>query len=136
MVTADELIGIVKFDERGLVPVVTQEVSDGAVLMVAWANAEALRRTAETGLAHFWSRSRKALWWKGETSGHTLRVVEARRAVEEDVAEDVAPLAGRVDGDHQPLVDLALADHLVEALGAEGLEVSVPARGSVRAGRR
>jgi len=66
------------FDEAGLLPVVVQDRASGDVLMVAWANAEALARTAETGLAHFWSRSRKSLWRKGETSGNGLRVVEAR----------------------------------------------------------
>lgn len=66
------------FDEAGLVPVVVQDRASGDVLMVAWANAEALARTAETGLAHFWSRSRKSLWRKGETSGNGLRVVEVR----------------------------------------------------------
>jgi phosphoribosyl-ATP pyrophosphohydrolase/phosphoribosyl-AMP cyclohydrolase len=66
------------FDESGLLPVVVQDRASGDVLMVAWANAEALARTAETGLAHFWSRSRKSLWRKGETSGNGLRVVEAR----------------------------------------------------------
>ena len=66
------------YDANGLVPVVAQDRTSGDVLMVAWANAEAVARTAETGLAHFWSRSRKALWRKGETSGHGLRVVEAR----------------------------------------------------------
>ena len=65
------------FDEAGLLPVVVQDRKSGDVLMVAWANGEALGRTAETGLAHFWSRSRKALWRKGETSGNGLRVVEA-----------------------------------------------------------
>jgi len=66
------------FDEAGLLPVVVQDRASGDVLMVAWANAEALARTAETGLAHFWSRSRKSLWRKGETSGNGLHVVEAR----------------------------------------------------------
>jgi len=66
------------FDEAGLLPVVVQDRASGDVLMVAWANAEALARTAETGLAHFWSRSRDSLWRKGETSGNGLRVVEAR----------------------------------------------------------
>lgn len=66
------------FDPNGLLPVVAQDRKSGDVLMVAWANAEALEKTAQTGLAHFWSRSRKALWRKGETSGHGLRVVEAR----------------------------------------------------------
>jgi phosphoribosyl-ATP pyrophosphohydrolase/phosphoribosyl-AMP cyclohydrolase len=72
------------FDAAGLVPVVAQDRASGDVLMVAWANAEALARTAETGIAHFWSRSRKALWRKGETSGHELRVVEARADCDRD----------------------------------------------------
>jgi phosphoribosyl-ATP pyrophosphohydrolase/phosphoribosyl-AMP cyclohydrolase len=68
----------VSFGADGLVPVVAQDHESGDVLMVAYANAEAVARTAETGFAHFWSRSRKALWKKGETSGHVLRVREAR----------------------------------------------------------
>jgi phosphoribosyl-ATP pyrophosphohydrolase/phosphoribosyl-AMP cyclohydrolase len=84
----------VVFDASGLVPVVAQDRASGDVLMVAWANAEALQRTAETGLAHFWSRSRKALWWKGETSGHTLRVVEARRDCDGDTLLFVVSAAG------------------------------------------
>lgn len=58
----------------GLRPVVVQDRRSGQVLMVAYADPEALRRTRQTGLAHFWSRSRQALWQKGETSGHVLRV--------------------------------------------------------------
>jgi phosphoribosyl-AMP cyclohydrolase len=76
--TADEWIASVKFDDRGLVPVVAQDVSDGAVLMVAWANADALRKTVETGRASYWSRSRGSLWTKGETSGHFQEVDEVR----------------------------------------------------------
>jgi phosphoribosyl-ATP pyrophosphohydrolase/phosphoribosyl-AMP cyclohydrolase len=72
------------FDASGLVPVVAQDRASGDVLMVAWANAEALARTAETGIAHFWSRSRKTLWKKGEASGHELRVVEARADCDRD----------------------------------------------------
>lgn len=64
------------FDECSLVPVVVQEHASGDVLMLAWANAEALRLTAETGWAHFWSRSRQRLWKKGESSGNALRVRE------------------------------------------------------------
>jgi phosphoribosyl-AMP cyclohydrolase / phosphoribosyl-ATP pyrophosphohydrolase len=64
------------YDEKGLVPVVVQEVGSGAVLMLAYADREAVERTLETGEVHFWSRSRKALWRKGETSGNTLEVVE------------------------------------------------------------
>jgi phosphoribosyl-AMP cyclohydrolase len=76
--TADELIAMVKFDDRGFVPVVTQDVSDSTVLMVAWANAAALRSTFETGRASYWSRSRNSLWVKGETSGHFQEVEEVR----------------------------------------------------------
>ncbi len=66
----------VKFDERGLVPAVVQDTSTGDVLMVAWMNEEALRRTQETGQAHFWSRSRQELWHKGATSGNFMNVRE------------------------------------------------------------
>ena len=62
------------FDERGLIPVVVQQHGTGEVLMLAWMNAEALRRTRETGRATYWSRSRGVLWVKGETSGHTQQV--------------------------------------------------------------
>ena len=58
----------------GLVPVVAQDAATGQALMLAYANREALERTLETGRAHFWSRSRRALWCKGETSGNTLAV--------------------------------------------------------------
>ncbi|MDR5708591.1 MAG: bifunctional phosphoribosyl-AMP cyclohydrolase/phosphoribosyl-ATP diphosphatase HisIE [Armatimonadota bacterium] len=62
------------YDDRGLVPVVVQDRRTGEVLMLAYANAEAVERTRATGFAHFWSRSRNALWMKGETSGNRLRV--------------------------------------------------------------
>jgi phosphoribosyl-AMP cyclohydrolase / phosphoribosyl-ATP pyrophosphohydrolase len=78
------LPGGLRFDAAGLIPVVVQQRASGDVLMVAYANAEALARTAETGFAHFWSRSRSALWKKGETSGNTLRVVELRKDCDDD----------------------------------------------------
>jgi phosphoribosyl-ATP pyrophosphohydrolase/phosphoribosyl-AMP cyclohydrolase len=58
-----------------LLPVVVQDADDGTVLMLAWANAEAVARTEESGEAHFWSRSRNRLWRKGETSGNVMAVV-------------------------------------------------------------
>ena len=64
-----------RYDDRGLIPVVVQDVNSGAVLMAAFANREAVELTLSTGEAHFWSRSRQALWRKGETSGNVLRVV-------------------------------------------------------------
>ena len=75
--------GIV-FGADGLVPVVAQDRATGDVLMVAFANAEALALTAGSGEAHFWSRSRKSLWRKGETSGNTLAVVSMRRDCDGD----------------------------------------------------
>ena len=67
-----------KGDERGLITTVVQSAETGDVLMVAWMNAEALARTQASGEAWFWSRSRRELWHKGATSGHTLRVAEIR----------------------------------------------------------
>ena len=58
----------------GLIPVVVQDAGSKAVLMLAYANEEALEKTLSTGYAHYWSRSRKKLWMKGETSGHTQKI--------------------------------------------------------------
>lgn len=71
-------LAAVTFDERGLVPVVIADARTGDVLTLAWANREALERTAATRETHLYSRSRAALWRKGETSGNTQRVVEMR----------------------------------------------------------
>ena len=67
----------IRFDDRGLVPAIVQEESTGDVLMLGYMNAEALRRTLDTGRMTYWSRSRQEFWVKGETSGHfqTLRSV-------------------------------------------------------------
>jgi phosphoribosyl-AMP cyclohydrolase len=70
-------LSAVHFDQRGLVPVIAQEI-DGTVLMLAWASREALEATARTGRAHYWSRSRNELWRKGDTSGNVQMVVEVR----------------------------------------------------------
>jgi phosphoribosyl-AMP cyclohydrolase / phosphoribosyl-ATP pyrophosphohydrolase len=67
-----------KFDAAGLVPVVAQDARTGTVLMLAYADREALERTVVSGRAHYWSRSRSELWEKGGTSGHIQRVVEVR----------------------------------------------------------
>jgi len=66
------------WDEHGLIPAVVQEARTGQVLMVAYMNREALERCLATGETWFWSRSRKALWHKGETSGNVQRVREVR----------------------------------------------------------
>lgn len=73
-----------RFDANGLIPAIAQDAEDGQVLMLAYMNADALARTLETGLAHYYSRSRGRLWRKGEESGHVQRV----RAVLYDCDED------------------------------------------------
>jgi phosphoribosyl-AMP cyclohydrolase len=66
------------YDARGLVPAIAQEEGTGEVLMMAWMNETALRATLETGRVTYWSRSRQALWVKGETSGHVQELVDLR----------------------------------------------------------
>ncbi len=81
-----------RFDQNGLVPVIMRDVETGSVLTLAWANAEAIARTRETGLAHFYSRSRRALWRKGETSGNIQRVAGISLDCDDDaVLYDVRP---------------------------------------------
>ena len=67
----------VKYDERGLIAAIAQDCESGEVLMQAYMNEEALRETLRTGYAHYYSRSRKTLWKKGETSGHVQKVISA-----------------------------------------------------------
>ena len=74
-----------RFDAQGLVTAVTVEHGSGAVLMVAHMNAEALAATLETGIVHYWSRSRGKLWKKGETSGELQILVEMRTDCDQDV---------------------------------------------------
>ncbi len=74
-----------RFDSSGLITAIVSDARDNAVLMVAHMNAEALRLTQATGLAHFWSRSRNSLWKKGETSGETLKVTEILTDCDQDV---------------------------------------------------
>jgi phosphoribosyl-ATP pyrophosphohydrolase/phosphoribosyl-AMP cyclohydrolase len=83
--TAETLIAATTFDDAGLVPVIAQDAATGSVRMFAWANREALVRTVETGFAHFWSRSRKSMWRKGETSGNVLHVKDVRIDCDGDV---------------------------------------------------
>jgi phosphoribosyl-AMP cyclohydrolase len=73
-----------KWDAAGLVTAVASDAATGELLMVAHMNAEALERTMATGEAHFWSRSRQRLWKKGESSGHVLRVIDARIDCDQD----------------------------------------------------
>ncbi len=71
-----EIIKQIKFDERGLVPAIAQHYQTGEVLMMAWMNAESLEKTLTSKDVYYWSRSRGALWRKGETSGHTQTLKE------------------------------------------------------------
>ena len=74
----EALAAAVVFDEAGLVPAIAQQHDSGEVLMVAWMNRDALAETLATGRVCYWSRSRQALWRKGETSGQIQRLVELR----------------------------------------------------------
>lgn len=74
----ERILGMIAFNADGLVPAIAQKGEAGPVLMLAWMNRAALRETLETGWATYWSRSRKAIWRKGETSGHRQRVLEFR----------------------------------------------------------
>jgi phosphoribosyl-AMP cyclohydrolase len=73
-----------RFGQDGLIVCVTTDADSGAVLMVAYMNEEALRLTIETGVAHYWSRSRKSLWRKGDTSGQVQTVTEMRTDCDQD----------------------------------------------------
>jgi phosphoribosyl-AMP cyclohydrolase len=66
------------YNDQGLLPAIAQQHDTGEVLMLAWMNAEAVERTLESGRVTYWSRSRQAFWVKGETSGHTQRLVDLR----------------------------------------------------------
>jgi phosphoribosyl-ATP pyrophosphohydrolase/phosphoribosyl-AMP cyclohydrolase len=79
------LAATLNFNEKGLIPAVAQDWLDGAVLMVAWMNREAIERTLASGEVHYWSRSRQELWHKGATSGHTQVLKGLRYDCDADV---------------------------------------------------
>ena len=87
-------ISLIKFDEKGLVPVVVQDSTTAEVLMTAWANEEALKLTADSGELTLWSRSRKELWKKGETSGNVMKVIELRIDCDGDTLLAIVEPAG------------------------------------------
>lgn len=93
----DNWLDRIKWDEQGLVPVITQETGSGRVLMLAWMNREALAETAASGRAVYWSRSRQRLWRKGEQSGHAQIVHDIRLDCDYDaillIVEQVGGLA-------------------------------------------
>ena len=79
-----ELAARLRWNEEGLLPAIAQQHDSGEVLMLAWMNAEALAETLLSGQVCYWSRSRQALWRKGETSGHVQRLIELRFDCDED----------------------------------------------------
>lgn len=81
----DSWLNKVNWTQDGLVPAVAQEAGSGRVLTLAWMNREALMKTAQTGEVHYWSRSRKKLWHKGEESGHVQKVNAIRLDCDADV---------------------------------------------------
>ena len=87
----------VRWNADGLVPAIAQDAGSGRVLTLAWMNRESLERTAASGEAHYWSRSRRKLWRKGESSGHVQRVREIRLDCDDDaillVVEQVGGIA-------------------------------------------
>jgi phosphoribosyl-AMP cyclohydrolase len=104
-----------RFDANGLITAVVTDAAIGTVLMVAHMNGEALAATRETGLAHFWSRSRKQLWRKGETSGHVLRVVDMRVDCDQDAIWLIVEPAG-------PACHTGAVGCFYRRVGADGLE--------------
>jgi phosphoribosyl-AMP cyclohydrolase len=86
----------VRWNAEGLVPAVAQDATSGRVLTLAWMNREALAATQASGVAHYWSRSRKALWRKGESSGHTQTVREIRLDCDDDAILLVVEQAGGI----------------------------------------
>jgi len=83
-VAKDGWLNKVNWAQDGLVPAIAQETGSGRVLTMAWMNREALRKTVETGEVHYWSRSRRKLWHKGEESGHVQKVKAIRLDCDQD----------------------------------------------------
>lgn len=82
---SDNWLNKVNWAQDGLVPAIAQEAASGRVLTLAYMNREALRKTVQTGEAHYWSRSRKKMWHKGEESGHVQKVRSVRLDCDQDV---------------------------------------------------
>jgi phosphoribosyl-AMP cyclohydrolase len=120
----NDWLDTIKWAQDGLVPAVAQEAGSGRVLTVAWMNREALGKTAQTGEAHYWSRSRRKLWRKGEESGHVQTVKAIRIDCDEDVVLLEVEQAGgiachtgrhscffrRLDGDRWTVTDPVMKD--------------------------
>ncbi|CAD84553.1 MULTISPECIES: phosphoribosyl-AMP cyclohydrolase [Nitrosomonas] len=81
----DKWLDTINWSADGLIPAIAQDKNNGKILMVAWMNREALKRTVESGEAVYWSRSRKKLWHKGEESGHTQKISAIHLDCDEDI---------------------------------------------------
>ncbi len=81
----DKWLDTINWSANGLIPAIAQDKNSGKILMVAWMNREALKRTVESGEAVYWSRSRKKLWHKGEESGHTQKIDAIHLDCDEDI---------------------------------------------------
>jgi phosphoribosyl-AMP cyclohydrolase len=92
----DDWLDIVKWDANGLVPAIAQDAATSRVLTLAWMNRESLAKTVATGEAHYWSRSRRRLWKKGEESGHVQKVREVRLDCDDDVVLLAVEQAGGI----------------------------------------
>lgn len=90
------MVNNIKFDEKGLIPAIVQDADTGEVLMLAYMNEEALRRTLSSGEAWFYSRSRQELWHKGETSGNRIKVRSIRKDCDSDTILVMAQPTGPV----------------------------------------
>lgn len=85
LLTHPDFVSAVKFDDKGLVPVIAQSAATGQVLMFAWMNRQTLEMTLATGRVTYWSRSRQSVWTKGETSGHHQHLTEVYLDCDGDV---------------------------------------------------
>jgi phosphoribosyl-AMP cyclohydrolase / phosphoribosyl-ATP pyrophosphohydrolase len=123
------VISALKFDDQGLIPAVLQDWRDGTVLMVAYMNREAVERTIETRIAHFWSRSRQSLWEKGAVSGNRQRV----REIFVDCDQDTLLLTVTPDGPACHTGEASCFFHRLSDLmeGCDGAENTPEARGGV-----
>jgi phosphoribosyl-ATP pyrophosphohydrolase/phosphoribosyl-AMP cyclohydrolase len=135
----DSLLGAVAFNEEGLLPAIAQDAATGVIRMLGWANAEAVRASAESGMATFYSRSRQEMWRKGATSGNVLHVREIRLDCDGDAilylvdAEGPTCHTGRTSCFFRPLAGA----HLDEDDGPAELPAAVVSRvASVIAERR
>ena len=125
----------IRFDSAGLVPAIAQQHDTGEVLMLAWMSREAVEETLRTGLATYWSRSRRALWRKGETSGQVQRLIEMRLDCDGDALlllveqTGVACHTGRRACFYRAARDGAWVELTAPEIAPEVLYATAPSRG-------